>query len=219
MQNNLADELAALGELDEAIVHEQKAIAIWEGSVGPKNIDVATGLLNLGNDFIAKRDPASAIAPLRRSLDIATEVYGASHYVIVGQLLALAEAVTATGGAVEARALRVKALAIDAKLSPTERSYELPVRVSLGEAQLALGDAARAVETLEPALPAAGTEADDTGATLSRARFALARALVESGGDRRRARALADEARKEARAQGGSGASDADKIERWIASL
>jgi tetratricopeptide (TPR) repeat protein/predicted Ser/Thr protein kinase len=88
-----------------------------------------------------------------------------------------------------------RAVAIVEKNSGAEALELTPLLTGLGQAQLSTGDAAGAVKTLERALRIWG-ERQNYRHLLPSAHFALARALWETGGDKARARALAEKARQ-----------------------
>ncbi len=215
VHNNLGDELLAIGEVDQAISHDEQALAIWERSVGVHHPDIAVGLHNLGSCYLAKGDATAALGAFRRGVAVRAEAFGPSHFLVAGDYLDIAEALRLKGEAAEAVSYATKAVDLDAKIPPGEREYEPRTKLLLGMAQLALGMPARAVETLGAALspPPAG---DTDSITLARARFALAQALVSSRGDRDRANGLAAQAHDALRAAGPRAAEDALAVERWL---
>jgi hypothetical protein len=77
------------------------------------------------------------------------------------------------------------------------------------------GDAKTAVTTLEHCFAVWG-DSQVAKHLRPQAKFALARALWESGGDRARARRLASDARDEFIANGGPWVPRAGEIEKWL---
>jgi tetratricopeptide (TPR) repeat protein len=129
----------------------------------------------------------------------------------------LGDALLAEGKPVEAEAQYRRALALlEPALGP--RHPDLAEALGgIGRAALAAGAPRRALPPLERALAVrAGSEAGGDVADAARTQFALARALDGSGGDRARARRLAEEARASLIAAGRGHAREADEIGRWL---
>jgi tetratricopeptide (TPR) repeat protein/predicted Ser/Thr protein kinase len=85
----------------------------------------------------------------------------------------------------------------------------------IGTARVELGKHAEAVEPLEKSL-AAGLEQAPGHFSVTSARFSLARALVETGGDRPRAVELAEQARAAYAALGAGRAKDVERVDAWL---
>ena len=67
------------GKLDEAVAPIERAIAIYEKSLGPDHPHVATGLNNLARLLHGQGKSKDALALMERVLRIRLAVYGPSH--------------------------------------------------------------------------------------------------------------------------------------------
>ena len=76
---NLGTVLTRQGELDNARIHLQRALAIWEQAVGPDHPDVADSLNSLSVVFHAQGELDNARVHLQRALVIKREVLGPDH--------------------------------------------------------------------------------------------------------------------------------------------
>jgi hypothetical protein len=110
------------------------------------------------------------------------------------------------------------ALEILLKSLPPRHSHCIDARLGIGRALVELGRPREALESLEMALKG---RSDGTATPFYRgeARFALARALGESGADRKRARELAEAARSDfATLENTQGAVQVAAVDKWLAS-
>jgi tetratricopeptide (TPR) repeat protein len=214
---NLGDTLDELGNHTEAERHIRRAMAIYEKALGPGHLDLAHVWLNLSRNQLIQGRIDAGVAAGERALAIWSENGQPEHPSSV-------EALTALGGA-ELQRRRPQAA-----LARFQRAREVAERAfgpdhfsagdalsSLGEAQLALGRARQAVDSLERALAIREATEGTDPLLLAETRFTLARALAGSGGDRLRARALAEEARS-----AWSGAGESGRLaeaEAWLRRL
>jgi tetratricopeptide (TPR) repeat protein len=168
-------------------------------------------------------DPSAALGYGRRALAIAQKLESAQR-LVPGNNVATAEALLALGKPEEALLLCDRALEVQEKvgLIAPDKVYDWDALRCRGEALLGSKKAAEALAPLERSLtlPRRVFAWD-----LARAKFALARALVETKGDRGRALSLAREARSDlaGRAHGLSAAPGAPgsallaPVDRWLA--
>jgi tetratricopeptide (TPR) repeat protein len=129
--------------------------------------------------------------------------------------LAMGDVRLASGQAREALSDYRFALPILEKAYGADQPQVVVALISIGQAELALGQPARAIEPLERAermLPATGAP-DDRGAV----RFLLARALWDARRDRRKARDLANAARTDYARAGDGFKPQVDEVDRWLA--
>jgi tRNA A-37 threonylcarbamoyl transferase component Bud32/tetratricopeptide (TPR) repeat protein len=191
---NLAGELCALGRYTEAEVPAGRALALVEKLGREGDLKLAWALLPLA--FISGRhgDAGRALALADRALAIAG-AHGEDAAGLLADLLVIrGDALLALGRTDEATASCARALARmehEDRVSPG-KLYEPDPLTCLGEADLRRGHSGEAVATLERSV---ALERRGDQATLSFARFALARALRAAGRDPSRARALAGQAR------------------------
>jgi tetratricopeptide (TPR) repeat protein len=187
MLNNIGVALDANGDREGAAAQLSSALRIKERILGKDHPDVAFTLANLADTLNAIGRSKEALELSNRGVDIVTRTFGASHPRLVAQLANRAEILNNLGRHEEAHRDAERAVAVQHESGPTvDLIYSL---APLAEADLALGHPARAVAPLDQALRSA--EGAEVATELPRLRFALARALWDSGRDRRRARALA----------------------------
>jgi tetratricopeptide (TPR) repeat protein len=175
----------SLGHPAEALALRERQLAIAEKVEGGA---VAAALGGVGNDSLARGDHRRAAAVFRRQLTIAREKSEPS--LIADALGNLAELSLAEGRPTDAQAHLRKALELRERSYPAEHRLVALALTQLGEAELLRRDAGAALPLLERALAAREHKLEDP-TNLARIRFALARALWETGGDRKRAVELA----------------------------
>jgi serine/threonine protein kinase len=188
MLNNMGVALDANGDREGAVVELFKALHIKEQVLGKNHPDVSYTLVNLADTLGALGRSREALELSNRGVEIIGRTFGWRHPRLEPQLSNRAEILIQLGRYEEARKDAERAVAIhESEISPEANLvYAL---APLGEAELGLGQPARAVAPLSRALKLA--EESHVEAELPRVRLALARALWESGRDRRRARSLA----------------------------
>jgi eukaryotic-like serine/threonine-protein kinase len=195
--------LMALGELDRAGARIDRSVALMRSAGSPS---LAGRLADAARLAVLRGDRAAA----RARLDEASKAGGDSRPEV---MLARAEVVRAESGCRRARDLYARAVASAPTDSPSTGSA---AAIGLAECLIELGQPAVALTTLEQELVAL----DRTGAepaALARPRFATARALVASGGDRARARGLAEASQSGFGSLGAGGQARAAEIARWLA--
>jgi tetratricopeptide (TPR) repeat protein len=175
--------LMALGELDRAGPFLERGLAARRAAGDP---EVWESLAYGARLAIRRHDLAAAQARLQE----ATATQAASVRPIVA--LAKAELLRDQSGCRSARPAYQVALSAAAK--DFDQSVKSDATTGLAECDLDLGAPARALAALEPQVSWLGEVHADASASAP-ARFALARALWATGGDRGRARTLAKEAR------------------------
>ncbi|WP_224360994.1 serine/threonine-protein kinase [Hyalangium versicolor] len=185
--NDLANVDWTVGRYDDALALQVRVQAVWEETLGPEHPYVAGALTNMGNLLhLVGRDREALIA-CERALEIFERSLGPDHPNVALALTNLGPVLESVGRPTEAQASLERALSIFESAKPPN-----PVALSivLGEWAEVLrkrGAAKQAVPLLERSLKLSG----DAPAFIQ---FSLARALGESGGDLRRARALAEHA-------------------------
>ena len=194
------------GDLADARAHYDRAVAIWRKAVGPVHQDLARGLGSLAeNDFRANR-LAAAETHIREALAIDEKIFGESGVKLTYRLRLLAKVLMRARKFAELRDTARRWLAI----AETHASVpdQLGAAIALGDALLALGKPAEAIEPLERSLASSAGQPDAIKASLQ---FELARALWDGGGDKRHAVELAESAAR------GVARADARPIAAWIA--
>ena len=191
--------------------HDRRALAIHEklGDVDTRYGAEALGAVGTDQRLLGRFSEARAA--LERALAIRERQLGRDHPVVAGNLVELSRVALAQRRAADAVALAERGMSLyDAAFGPT-REEAVEARSVYTRALLAAGQAARALAAAAPAVDAAASLAPEFRVA---ARFDLARALVAAGKDRKRACALATEAR--ALAAGTKDAGDPAEIAKWM---
>ena len=204
--------LAAEGETVDPLPLYARALAIHEKALGPRHPEVALTLANRAIALANKGRFAEAYADLDRALAIRTEVLGAGHRDTIGTLQTMALVAEEQKDFTRALTVQREVLARFGAAVPPTHPTRGATLAAIGRAHLQLHQDRQALEPLEQAI-AIFDAAKLAPSTSAAARFALAQAVWESGGDRERAlalvtRALADE--------GAAGAHRAE-MEAWLA--
>ncbi|MCA9690356.1 MAG: tetratricopeptide repeat protein [Nannocystaceae bacterium] len=182
-----------LGRFEDAETRYERALAILQASESPNALKISVTLNNLGTLELGLDRPDHALTHFRDAHAALVSIHGVEHPQTLTVDLNVAEALLRSGdpaGALEREegVRRLYEAAYDD--GAPERAEPLTL---LGEIELALGEPDRAITPLEEALSLIARDDPDTLDTdlQSRARFALARALVALGRDLPRARELA----------------------------
>jgi tetratricopeptide (TPR) repeat protein len=201
---------------DDAVRGLERALAIQEASLGADHPDVVLTLTNLGNVWLGRHEPARARAYYERARELATARFGPDSMQVAGALVNLGTALHELGQREEARATFERTLAIWEKgLGGEHVALAYPL-VGLGNVLVDLRAYEEAVAALERALTLR-TRAHASPVEIADARWGLALALWNGGSDRRRARALAEEARAIYVEVGGASTPTREKIDAWLA--
>ena len=212
--NNLGRALQSLGREDEAIGAYQRAISILERTLGREHPNLAPPLTNLGVLLDARGRPGEALAAHRRALAISEKALGPDHPRVAEALVNLGEHERLQGHHREAVAHYERALAIDEKSLGPDHPDLADELQGLGASLLALGAGPRAVGVLERALRLRGKS---PGPALAQSRASLARALWSTGRDRKRALALARQAREVlAVSKDAESVRGLEELDRWL---
>ncbi len=194
--NNFASALAInAGNLDRAEAFARRAVALKESVLGKDHPDVAISLYLLGMVLTENRKPAEGLASADRSLDILQKNDDPNPDFIASVQDTRGTALVALGRTSEAEACFLATSRIYRQDSrSTDRMQAFPLQ-GFGMVRLARGEPRAALPFLEDALRI--REAGESiPYNVAETRFSLARALWESGGDRRRALKLATQAQQ-----------------------
>jgi eukaryotic-like serine/threonine-protein kinase len=186
--NNIGVVLDANGDKEGAAAQLFQALRIKERVLGRDHPDVAYTLANLADTLRAIGRGPEALGLINRGLEILGRTFGASHPRLVPLLVNRAEILNQLGRNAEARNDAERAVAIQESEAgrQTDMVYALE---TLGDALIGMGQPAAAIDPVRRGVKLAEDGMLDE--ELPRLRFALARALWDSGRDRRGARALA----------------------------
>jgi tetratricopeptide (TPR) repeat protein len=200
--------LSSLGREEEAAKLFRRTLALSESLLGAHHPRVVDALAGLGHSLLASGRGGEAQEPLERALALAQAGLKPGHELLGAIRVDL-------GDLASARQQPERALALyRAALQNDEHGSAGPARSSarVGGALVELGRAADAIAPLEAAVGAAALSAAEAAS----ARWYLAQALLATGGDRARARSLAEEARAGFAAAGGMGAADEARVAKWL---
>jgi serine/threonine-protein kinase len=196
--HNYGGVLHVNGELDRAEGLLRQAIALKEKALGKDHPDVAISLVGLSSVLEDRGDAQKALEAADRAIEIHKANGDPDSDSCAGAQLKRGEALVALQRGADAEAAFSIALRqLRAYRDTSEFELSFPLH-GIGNARLAQGSPA----TARPVLEAALRIREKSGLsglseyTVAETRFALARALWDGGGDRKRSMDLAQEARK-----------------------
>jgi len=194
--NNYGIVLASEGKLEQAKVLLEEAVRLKEQALGPDHFDVAISLDGLNGVLLQLRRPHEALVAVNRGFAIMNDDGDLDGSMTVSALNGRGEAMRLLGDTVRARAEFEKALTVlvREKIGPENRFFA-EATAGIGRVELDEGRPASAIPRLESALQTLEHNSATSSVFASDFRFALARALWDSGVDRRRAISLAMHAR------------------------
>jgi len=183
------------GDRDTSLRYAREALAMKERVLPPGSPDLAESFLAMAEALFARGDAPGALAMNLRAQEIFVRAYGEGSPWLAKVLSNRGEYLIAEGKAADAIPLFLDALGRwEPQLGP-DHSYLAYPLTGLGVAQSKLGRFAEAVPPLERALRIREAH-EPNQLQVADTRFALARALWDSGGDRARAVRLAEAARR-----------------------
>lgn len=183
-----------LGELDDAEANMRESIAIDESLYGPDYPGMANAFDNLGLVLLARDEPEEALRSHDRARALLEAADGPESQRLISPLSNMAIALVDAGRSEEALPHLRRALALGRLDDGTDHPSTPYTARTLGSALLDLERADEALPHLERAYRYWGDNTaspQDVAAT----EVLLADALWETGGDRERARRLAEKAR------------------------
>ncbi|HEY6477100.1 MAG TPA: tetratricopeptide repeat protein, partial [Polyangia bacterium] len=193
--NNLGAIYEIQGEREQALRAQQEGLALKERALGHDHPDVGISEGNLAVVLEALGRNQEALEHVDRSIEILENGLGAGHPDLATQLNNRGEILNALGRSRDARASFEKARIIwERELGLDNRNLAYAL-TGIGVSYLFEGDWPNAIFPLERAFKIREAQETDPSRR-AETRFALARALWESGRDRARARALAEQARE-----------------------
>ncbi|HEY4395794.1 MAG TPA: serine/threonine-protein kinase [Polyangia bacterium] len=193
--NNLGAIYELQGEREQALRASSEGLALKERALGRDHPDVALSEGNLAVELEVLGRNQEALEHVDRSIEILQKFLGAGHPEFATQLSNRGEILNALGRSRDARASFEKARVIwERELGLEHRNLGYAL-TGIGVSYLSDADPVNAIAPLERAFKIREAQETDPSRR-AETRFALARALWESGRDRQRARALAEEARE-----------------------
>jgi tetratricopeptide (TPR) repeat protein len=211
--------LGMSGRLAEAVHAHREVLAFAEKSFGADHPNTCTAVVDVGYDELLLGHAEAALPLFDRALATRQRTLRPDNPMIASVLTNRAGAYDALTRYREGLADAERAVAILGALAPQNVTLVEPLNYA-ARAQLGLGQARLALALAERGLAITRAHQSDP-ADAAGARYLVARALVESGGDRRRAAVLFDEARsafaKLARDLGGQYVAQLAELDDWRA--
>ncbi len=211
--NDLGTGLCSRGRLSEGVATLERARDLRIAALGRENMLVTTPLYNLANCFKSQGRRQEARALFEETLAVRERLVGADHPKVAFPHLGLGEVALEDGDLERAELHFRRALAIrEASLGPEHMRVSFPL-VGLAEVALRREQRAEAAALAERALRLHAT-ATLNDRDLAQERFVLAQALGD--GERRRARELAELARRGYEAGGAAKAKEIAAVDTWL---
>jgi eukaryotic-like serine/threonine-protein kinase len=203
------------GKFAEARPHIERSLDIRRRTLGPDHVEVAVTLTGLASLDLDTENFAAAAQHAREALEIEERALGPLHPNLSFALLVLGEVERKQGRPEQAVAYDVRALAIREKAFGADHALVAEALVFLALAQL---DGKKPLEALPLATHAEAllVAHESDLVDIATARFAIARALWDSGQDRARARALIEQVRQAAVAAGTRGVMLGKDVAIWL---
>ena len=201
------------GRRDECIRTLQRAVEIYEKGFGPEHSQLSLPLANLGTAYLEAGKLDEGVAMLTRSRDITAKTLGPDHPFVGLATMNIGNALLMQDKFAAAQEQFARALAIMQKGLTPNHTLIASALASNAIADVKLHHAARAVPVLERTLTMPNQGVVDLG----QRRYWLAEAIWDSGGDRVRARKLAQQARTECASVGKDNNADVAEIDAWLA--
>jgi tetratricopeptide (TPR) repeat protein len=212
--HNRAVLLANLGRNDEALAAALRGKEICERTLGPRHPDTAMMIKMTGLALRELKRYDEALPFLQSALGINEEFFGPMHARTAMAYDALGSLEKQLGDYDAALANSRHAIAIYEKLGSKARLTMAPY-LNVGEVELERGHPAAAVAPLERALAIEESAGGGPPADRAEVKLALARALWDAHGDRRRAVTLAREAHALYSGEAGS-KEELARVDAWL---
>jgi tetratricopeptide (TPR) repeat protein/predicted Ser/Thr protein kinase len=210
----LATSWGRQGDLERATHFQARALAILEQTLGPDHPDVAALVNNLALVTFDRGEFEQAKALHRRALTIHEKTVGVNHPDVAISLFNLAMVHSVLGEYEESKQLLERSLPIAETTYGMDHPEVAWILSSIGDADVALDRPEQGLIAVERALVIFDAHEGEQGGE-SVARFALAKGLIATGGDRDRAIREGEKALAGFRAIEDAGA--LAKVEQWLA--
>jgi tetratricopeptide (TPR) repeat protein len=179
-QSDVATLRRKQGRFDEARTTVEHVMETKIRIKGPTHPEIAFPLVEIGMQDVAKGEPAQALAPYQRALEIRAKALGADHILTQEATIRLAGALAVLGRCAEARPLLATARAALEKLDGGAHPFFAEALTVSGTCDLSSGRAQQAVASLSRALEI-DTKVKAPALDRGSARWPLARALWSLG--------------------------------------
>lgn len=206
--------LGSLGRYDEALEMHQRALAVFEQLAQPREISRA--LNNIALVHWARGQYSPAVTYFRRALEIREASATEHEKQRVGLLSNLGRTLTESGQPAEGLRFSRRAHRLAKEWYEESHLWWSDSLLGVGEALAALGENRQARDALERALELLLVNESATAEYVGDARYALARALWNSG-ERDRALDTATRSAADFRGLGSKGELKAQRVADWLA--
>ena len=214
---NIASQRLYQDRHGEALELYRRGLRILEASLRPGHPTLAVVENAIGSALELSGDPLGALVHYQRAHDIWQEADGGESARVAIAAYNLGTASLALGRTDDALVHLERARRIQRARLGDDHHVLATTLSALGRAQVAGGRVETGLKTLERAVKIHAAEPEVEPGELAEARFALATALANTGGDLGRARALAQEAADAFERLGRPLRHDA--VERWLAEV
>jgi tetratricopeptide (TPR) repeat protein/predicted Ser/Thr protein kinase len=214
--NNLGNVGYAIHDFELGKLQFERSLALRERTLGPEHPDVASSLNNLGSLSAVQKDFVAAEQLFERARGILERALGPNHPDVAASLNNLAYVAKQTGAHEQAKRQYQQMLAILEETLGAEHPDLALGLTNLALVELVLEQPEQALPSLERAVKIYDAHEGVQNNELQ-ARFALARALVATGGDGARAIAEASKARDGFREFGEGKQDQMVEVEAWLA--
>jgi tetratricopeptide (TPR) repeat protein/predicted Ser/Thr protein kinase len=213
--SNLSIVLVHQGKYEEALAQVQHALAIEEAALGATHPNLSLALHTIGSILGRQGKYQEALPYLQRALAVRELALGPEHPSLAPSLNNLGNIFALQKKSQEALGYYQRALAMNEKaLGPNHPEVARPL-LGIGSVYLETHAPGKALAPLERAVSIwEGRPGDPV--ELAQARFELARALWETGGDRKRAKQLAALARTTFGASGERARKELAEVDDWL---
>src|SRR5215217_5284162 len=216
--SNLAVFSVRLGDHESALKYGRESLKINARVYGEESEPTASVYFNLGGFLMEAGRPEESIQHYEKAVRIRDMVQGPEHADLVVPLSKMGEVQASVGRFDEALKTHQRALAIAEKTSGPDSAFAARDLKCLGEDYLGLQQPRKALPFLERAvLLFERLTAEKDRDHQSDARFALARALVSTSGDRKRAVRLATTAQAYNQGHLKSREDEFKTVSQWLA--
>jgi eukaryotic-like serine/threonine-protein kinase len=213
--HNLARIYESAGRLEDSLAAGRRAAEIMGAAQGHDHPDYADMLMAVADTLASLERYDEALPVLREVLGVFEQRLGPEHTQVAVCLDVIAQVQYFSKHYPEALAAAQRSQAIQEKAEGEGGRQQRTALLFTGWSELALGAPERALPALEKAY---ALSQDANPGFFGQIEFALARALVATGGDRARALTLARSARQHM-AGTGQMAKETREVERWLARL
>ena len=210
-------EVAALrGDVDALHIHGQRLLEQFIAKLGAEHAEVVVYRQGYGEALVQAGLPEEGLQQFVLAQEVLTKARSTDGMAMAGVLDAMGVAYHRLGRDVEAEAELRRALAIREAVAPATSPILAGNLYDLAEVLLTNKQAADAVPVLRRAVAIYSGASDADLPDLALTRFALARALRDSGAPTEEANAAAEQALAVLRARGPGFAREVGEIETWL---